>query len=545
MLAAGVGEFRGGRGVTSAADSSPSNMHRAAACVLFLAGCASMSAPRGAVRVDVEEQPATRHWRVRYELPAPVSTIEFLRQRKAFRHNSWTIVEPAGARWTQTGDHDAITFVAPTSHATVEFADDPSEREKDYLLNVVFTEGSRLLYTGHLRISDAPHRWRFHTSRDRTIRILDRNRAGSLSWSSTEDTFVYFGSILPVSTPRMTLIVDPGLPPWIAKQLRERVPPMFDYFAAKMKTDLGFRPLVLLSYGGPGSSGFSFKGSTLRGLVQLDVSGSGWSKESADGSEEWFRHVSHEVFHLWESQRFVKDDSAEWLGEASAEYASVMALRDIGGCDEKTIHRRIVEAANACILNIDDTSLSTDVERGHFRNVYTCGLVTQWIAASRTGNAWALFRKTFDRAIPYTTADYLSTLREMTSSPQAVEQLVTGHTDRADLFLAEQLRLAGMPVRLGSFDQANATQAVLRGALSALVKRCACRTSIETFCSGDTRIEKVDGINSRFKPGAALDHVYSSIESASSFTVNDREMRCSTADLDSHFRQLLRLDDAM
>ena len=520
-------------------------MFRAAVCVLLLAGCASISMPRGAVHVDVEERPATRHWRVRYELPAPVSTIKFPQTRKAFRRDSWTIVEPASARWTLAGGHDAITFLTPSSHATVEFADDPSEREKDYLLNVVFTEGSRLLYTGHLRISDVPHRWRFHSSADRTIRVLDRNGTGSLSWSSAHDTFVYFGSILPVSTPRMTLIIDPGLPPWIAKQLRERVPPIFDYFATKMKTDLGFRPLVLLSYGGSGSSGFSFKGSTLRGLVQLDVSGSGWSKESVDGSEEWFRHVAHEVFHLWESQRFVKDDRAEWLGEASAEYASVMALRDIGGGDEKTIHRRIVEAANDCIVNIGDTSLSTDVEHGHFRNVYSCGLVTQWIAAARTGNAWAFFRRTFDRAIPYTTADYLATLREMTSSPEAVEQLVTGHTGRADLFLAEQLRLAGIPVRLVSFDQANATQAVLRGTLSALVKRCACRTFVDTFCTGDGRIEKVDGINSRSKPGAALDHVYSSIEIASNVTVNDREMRCAAADLDSHFRQLLQLDDGV
>lgn len=517
---------------------------RAAACVaLLLAGCAWM--PRGGVDVDVEEQPATRHWRVRYELPAPVSSIEFPETRKAFRADSWTIVEPAGARWTLTGDHDAIAFTAPTSHVIVEFADDVSQREKDYLLNVAFTEGSRLLYTGHLRISDAPHRWRFHSSPDRTIRVLDRNGTGSLSWSSTAETFVYFGSILPVRTPRMTLIIDPGLPPWMAKQLRERVPPIFDYFATKMKTDLGFRPLVLLSYGGPGSSGFSFKGSTLRGLVQLDVYGSGWTSESATGSEDWFRHVSHEVFHLWESQRFIKDDRAEWLGEASAEYASVMAFHDIGGGDEQTIHRRVVEAANDCIVNIGDTSLSTDVERGHYRNVYSCGLVTQWIAAARTGDAWMLFRRTFDRKTPYTTADYLSSVRAMTLSPNAVEQLVMGQTARADVFLADQLRLAGIPVRLVSFEQANATQAVLRGALSDIVKRCGCRTSIDQFCTGGTRIDSVDGISARSKPGAALDHVYSSIEGASSVTVNDQEMRCHAADLDSHFKQLLRLDGAM
>jgi hypothetical protein len=433
---------------------------------LFFCGCASI--PRAGVHVDVEERPATHHWRVRYDLPLPVSVIEFPETRKAFRRGAWTIVEPAGARWEIRGDHDAIVFASPSSRVIVEFADDFSEREKDYLLNVVFTDGGRLLYTGHLRIGDAHHDWHFHSSRDRTIRILDRSGTDSLAWASSSDTFVYFGSIQPVSTPRMTLIVDPGLPPWIAKQLRERVPPMFDYFAAKMKTDLGFRPLVLLSYGGAGSSGFSFKGSTLRGLVQLDVRGTGWSKESSEGSEEWFRHVAHEVFHLWESQRFVKDDRAEWLGEASAEYASVMAFRELGGGEEQTIHRRVVEAANECIVNIGDTSLSTTSERGRFRNVYSCGLVTQWIAAARTGDAWALFRTTFDRKTPYTTADYLSSLRAMTSAPEAVEQLVSGQTGRADLFLEEQLQQSGIAVRLVPVDQATATQAVLRNALRAV-----------------------------------------------------------------------------
>jgi hypothetical protein len=438
----------------------------AAFVALLIGGCAAM--PRSGVHVDVEEQPAAHRWRVRYDLSSPISAIEFPETRKAFRRGAWTIIEPAGARWELRGDHDAIIFAAPSSRVIVEFADDFSEREKDYLLNVAFTDGGRLLYTGHLRIGDARHDWRFHSARHRTIRILDRNGEGSLTWASSSDTYVYFGSIQPVSTPRMTLIVDPGLPSWIAKQLRERVPPMFDYFAAKMKTDLGFRPLVLLSHGGAGSSGFSFKGGTLRGLVQLDVRGSGWSKESKEGSEEWFRHVAHEVFHLWESQRFVKDDGAEWLGEASAEYASVMAFRELGGGDEQTIHRRVVEAANECIVNIGDTSLSTTSERGRFRNVYSCGLVTQWIAAARTGDAWKLFRMTFDRKTPYTTADYLASLRAMTSSPDAVEQLVSGQTGRADLFLAEQLQQSGIAVRLVPVDQATATQTVLRNAVHAV-----------------------------------------------------------------------------
>ena len=518
------------------------NRTLAACFALLLIGCATT--PRNAVRIDVEEQPLTRHWRVHYEFPRPVSEISFPNTRAPFRGTRWTIVEPAGATWKWLWQHDTIVFRSPTNHTTVEFADDFSEREKDYLLNVAFTDGSRLLYTGHLRVSDEPHIWQFHTAANRTIRVPDRSANGSLAWSSNEETYVYFGSIAPVSTPRMTLIVDPGLPPWIAKQLRERVPPMFDYYATKMKTDLGFRPLVLLSYGGPESSGFSFKGGTVRGLVQLDVSGSGWTKESAEGAEEWYRHVAHEVFHLWESQRFVKDDRAEWLGESTAEYASMMAFHDLGGGDWQTVHRRVVEAANDCIMTIGDTSLSTASDQGRFRNVYSCGLVTQWIAAARTGDAWQLFRKTFDRPVPYTTADYPSSLRAMTSSPEAVEQLVSGQTGRADLFLAEQLRTSGIAVRLVSADQATATQAGLRKALSAVVTRCTCRIELEPLCSSGARIETVDEINGHFNPGAALARMIRSSELGDVLTVNGTPMQCSKGDLDPHFRQLLRIDEA-
>ncbi|HXH90430.1 MAG TPA: hypothetical protein VNN25_02530, partial [Thermoanaerobaculia bacterium] len=144
------------------------------ACFVFLLfGCATT--PRTAVRVDVEEQPDARHWRVHYEFPRPVSEISFPNTRAPFRGTRWTIVEPAGATWKGLWQHDTIVFRSPTTHTTVEFADDFSEREKDYLLNVAFTDGSRLLYTGHLRVSDEPHVWHFQTAANRTIRVADRS----------------------------------------------------------------------------------------------------------------------------------------------------------------------------------------------------------------------------------------------------------------------------------------------------------------------------------------------------------------------------------
>ncbi len=406
-------------------------MRRALAVfVLLLAGCATTPRP---VRVTVEELPADR-WRVTYDLPSPASTMSFSRDRHAFRAARWTLVEPAGARWETVDGREIILFAAPASRAVIELATDLEVREKDYQLHVAFSEGSRLLYTGHFLLQDHAHVFDFRSSRP--VRV-----------PPGEETFVYFGSIAPVESERMTLIVDPGLPPWIARQLAERVPPMFDYFAAKMRTELGFRPLVYVNYGGSQGSGRSFKGGTVGRIAQIEVSGPGWSTETPAASEGWYGRVAHEVFHLWESARFQGDDDTEWLGEASSELAMVLAMRDHGVIDERGLHRMITTAANECAAKLGDSSLIRSVQGGHFRNVYTCGLVSQWMAAHATGDVWTLWRRTFDRSHPYTTADYIATLRSMTKDSAPIEQLIQGRTEDPRGFLDEQLRKTGVGVR--------------------------------------------------------------------------------------------------
>src|SRR5258707_13114151 len=64
------------------------------ACVaLLLCGCAT--APRTAVRIDVEEKPAARHWRGYSELPRPRSVTSFPKTRAPLSSNrSWFLRPP-------------------------------------------------------------------------------------------------------------------------------------------------------------------------------------------------------------------------------------------------------------------------------------------------------------------------------------------------------------------------------------------------------------------------------------------------------------------
>ncbi|HEU4522746.1 MAG TPA: hypothetical protein VFT12_12130, partial [Thermoanaerobaculia bacterium] len=297
----------------------------AAVIILITAGCAS-SRP-AAVRVDVEEVTASDRWRVTIRQPEPTTAFVFPRSRQPFRSAKWSIIEPrTGAHWETVDGHDAIVLDRPTDRVVVDFGSDFSFFEKDYTVNVPFTDGSRLLYTGHLRTrargatATPPHIWTFSTSPTRPIRVFGDSAAGKLRWQqrTSDETFVYFGPIAPEITPRMTLIVDPGLPPWVEQQMRERVPRQFDYFADKTGTELPFRPLIVVSYGGSDGSGRTFAGHGLQGILAITISGPQWMPRSSDADQYWFRHLAHEAFHLWGAQAHRYAEEAEWLSEGAA-----------------------------------------------------------------------------------------------------------------------------------------------------------------------------------------------------------------------------------
>jgi hypothetical protein len=397
---------------------------------LLCTSCASIL-PRDATHITVEELPF-RHWRATYILPAPQKALVFERARGAFRAGSWRIVAPAGARWTMARGHETIVSPQAASRFVVEFFTDTKDREKDYKLHVAFSDGSRLLYTGHLMVQGALNAFTFHSPSREEIIVP----------TTEKDTYVYFGTKIPVQAPRMRMVVDPGLPRWMAAQLAEHIPATFDYFAEVMGTPLDFDPITYASYGGPGR-GYVFVGGTLDRVVQMEIRGHDWFVQSDVAAQNWFGRAAHEIFHLWESQRFHKREDGEWLGEASAEYARIKAMQHFGIINERGAEEAVVQAANECINTIGDTNLSNAIAAGHFRTVYTCGLVAQWLS----GDAFAIDRRTFSRNASWGTAEYLASLHELSANPAPVERLVTGHIADPEVFLETELSKAGLRVK--------------------------------------------------------------------------------------------------
>ncbi|HVS02535.1 MAG TPA: hypothetical protein VMT16_07180 [Thermoanaerobaculia bacterium] len=513
------------------------------------------------VQVEVREDPAADTWRAFYRLPSAAHGVEFVRARGAFRALAWGATAVAGEpRWVVEGDRERLCFERPTRSFAVAFRTDFRPRHKDYEVNVPFADGGRLLYTGHLRVRPldeceaapgaggdgaeavaAPHhRWRFVTEPDRRVRVVDREGRGELAWEPPPDDergadiYVYFGTLAAQETDRAVLLLDPALPEWLARDVGARLPVLFDHYAAVTGVELPYRPLVLLSAGARGDSGTSFSGGTLDGLVQVAVEGAGWSSDDEETRRFWFHHLAHEVFHLWDGQLLRYDDESEWLSEAAAELFAFDAGLRFGFRPPGGPQAWVIAKANQCLVDLGpEALLAAPASRG-WDAVYSCGPVLLFVADRVVERAHPgvdglslLFREMFAEARAtsgeYGTGVFLGWLDKLGGDRDAVHALQSlirrGLPHGLDRFLAHWLRHAGVPAALVPPESTAPPGDALGGLLRLSLVRCACGSALpgdegageECAALGAGRLQRVDEVDARRDPGAALGSLRSAV----------------------------------
>jgi hypothetical protein len=467
----------------------------------MLALCVTVPAPADPLGlvVRVEENPAEDSWNVRYEFSAPVRGIVFSRGLQPPREARWSVRSKGETpRWTRIGQGEAILLGQADSRAVVVgFPSDPALRQ-DYLFTVAYTDGSRLLYTGHLAVEPltcpkpkacsadelergkADARWEFRTAANRGVRVLDRAGRGGLTWKPPpalvpeNGTYVYFGDIEPRATERLTAVVDPGLPEWTIELAAGFLPRLFDYYAEDLGVELDFNPLVLMSFMQPETPGLTptgttSKGGTLDGLIQFALGGDGWAGADPGTTHSLRKSLAHEAFHLWNGQMFHRrlGRSDRWLSEGSADYFAYVALRDLGFTDGETFERVIVRDANRCIVAIRGSPLARS--GGEDDAFYPCGAVIQFLAdravEEGTGGEQdvaslfgAMFRAALAGDRSYARFDWLEEFQVLAgdlTATAAIERLLhAGVRTDADEFFRERLAAAGLAVELVPVEDA-------------------------------------------------------------------------------------------
>jgi hypothetical protein len=461
------------------------------------------------ISVAVVHDPDADAWTVTWRFPEPVPGAVFPRDRHRFREGGWTLLTE-GVSWVGTRYGEALLADdpgQPVSELSVRFASDFTNREKDYTLNLPFTDGGRLLYTGHLAVHPlapvpdgatwaegaAPHHWTLTTAPGRSVRLLDRTGDGSLSWRDDDPdrsggTYAFVGSIEALQTDALTAIVDPGLPAWMRDETLRALPELFATFTERTGHALDFHPLILVGFD-PDGEGTELKGGSLDGLLQLFAGGAGWAEETPAARERWLWFLGHESFHFWNSQRFERRGGRweEWVSEGLSDLYAMRGLQALGVIDDRRAQQYVARAGNRCLLGLHGTGLLTD--RKPYGTYYACGAVLLWLLdddlRERTAGEVdldALLNRTWQRALDgdgrWSTMSLLEEAVLAADDPNAVGWLLpwlyTEPPLPADLALAEALAEAGLAVALGPVDEAALEVDDHRKALGTLLSRCGC-----------------------------------------------------------------------
>ena len=394
------------------------------------------------VATRVTFTPADDAWLVEYTLREPTRTLVFDRPRVADRARTWRTHDGQWA--TNSNGFATLTAETPRCRFVVEFATDPAPTEKEYELHLAWSDGSRILYTGGLRVHpvDAPgfdavrQSWSFHapagvqivSNESASVRDLDLGT----SWNAG-GTYIYFGRNTPAHAGGVSWLVDGGMPGWLVDVLQPDMARVTAAFRDSTGYELRDQPLVLFSYARPDRSGLSFGGGTLPGILQMHLEGAGWSARDPSSQRVWTELLSHELFHFWNGGLFRPRDSDagdEWISEGGANYAGQRMAVHLGVLDDATLERRMIEAANACIVGSDGSRVLDAPARGAFAILYSCGQVIHFIV-DRTAPSgfYGVMRAVFagaDSSAAYGTDDWLAAARaaEATDAAAFAERLL-------------------------------------------------------------------------------------------------------------------------
>src|SRR5262249_32873144 len=159
------------------------------------------------------------------------------------------------------------------------------------------------------------------------------------------------GNLVLIETQAARLIVDPGLPDWMARSANELVPKLVDWFGKDLHTPLSFRPLVFVSFSGGDATEHSLGGGGLPGVVEVRAAGAAWRQERPERRRGWIQVLAHEVFHSWDAGMFQRRRGPQeyWLSEGSADLFAYRAMNALGVLDDAGYRDLVVRAANECL----------------------------------------------------------------------------------------------------------------------------------------------------------------------------------------------------
>jgi len=524
------------------------------------------------MEVTVVEDPGRDRWEATWVHDEAVRGFAFTRNRN-----------PVQAKWKakkgRLRDLDGYqVFLAPPGKTidrfTATFRTDTSWQNKDYELNVAFSDGARLLYTDHLFVvpltcpddgsdcDDAElqggeatvHRFDLRTDDGRFVVTPDGRSEAQATWSQTSrGVYVYFGDGEPLGDDRITFLIDPGLPAWIRERTDAWIGPLLDHFESQTGRVLGFAPVVFLSYTDGPADQQSLGGGGMPGQMQLQLIGGAWRHETDALATRYATFLAHETFHMWNGEelrtRRGLGPSEEWLSEGSAELFSWWAVEALGIQHAPFAEDQALAAAARCTTDLGGQPLLTAHRAGNQGAFYPCGAAALYqlhLQADLPEVFAALFA---EGATDYSTFDLLEQIQVHSEDPLApafAERLLRHGLgpDPATAWVAGFG--SGLPVEAAeTWTVDGLPDGAYHDALVTTVGACDCGGAMSVWNEGDTirfegldvcealtselRVEQAAGVDVADRR-AALQAVWEAIDTDGAFELqgadDTRTIRC-------------------
>jgi hypothetical protein len=430
-----------------------------------------------AVRITVRHLAGEDAWSVEYQLPRPVQAVRFW-TAYAPRRLEWRVAAPLSLSLWGDGDSDLIQRPdrAPFDTFVLWVPNTTSRPEKAHRLVVPYSDGGRVMFTGHLEVvpldcrssvpapcagealAELPMPTSFTLVPRPSERVVAQRRltAGSPAPAGA-GTYVYFGSSRALRSPHMTTVVDEALPRWLDQRLEELVPRLVALYAQRTGQALRARPVLFVSYEElPLRRGVDIEGGARSGAVQIHVRLGVDNRRPDDRAarEELSIKLAHELAHLWNAHLFEGDGlrDSSWLHEGGADAFAYRALLELREIDSLRYRQHLSWAASLCAAGLEGQPLVASSARpGHAGEFYTCGFLVAALseAASPPGSdvftLWARIFAAAERG-RYDEALFWRTLDATTGSPGpgiALRALVHAPQEDTLAFVADLLARAG------------------------------------------------------------------------------------------------------
>ncbi|MAZ49817.1 MAG: hypothetical protein CME65_14745 [Halobacteriovoraceae bacterium] len=414
------------------------------------------------VKITIKEK-AKDKWIVKYDLPVAERAVVFHRQINQFRQKEWKIKTP-GLKFKLIDNQECI-FSEDESfdQFEVEFESYFDHTPKDYEFFRKFSDGGRLIYTGHLYVHpvQVKHQNLFYVDEEvqwKQSLYASTPSSPVMKWEdkSLKGTYLFLGKTKPIDSNRVKAYIDQEIPRWIKNQLNHFFPKLVQYYNLKTGHDLSFKPVLYFDYSKINRPGTSYSGGTLPGLVQLSIEGRGWHRKNNENTETITKFFAHEVAHFWNGGMFNNNDSrAAWLHEGGADAFAFKALLDLGLISKLRLKQNFERSYNFCRSDLNSIPLNMSSKLRRYKNYYHCGafiwLTLDKVLRNQNSDMYAFWEKLLNKAKTqngkYNSEDFHSILKNEFKQKRLSElifELEWEERGRSEYWLEQIAKYAGI-----------------------------------------------------------------------------------------------------